>query len=317
MLPGRAGVSPGFLWLYPESMRWIGIVLVLGSATALAQDGDHQARASDAYDQGAALFVNGRFEEAGQWFMTAYRLAPSEAALLQGMRAYREARRLDVAGTLAVLLVSRYPSSASVSVASNIIDEAKRVHFHLMVECGDCRLEVDDRLQPGHSLFLEADSPHEVVAHFGPREVREFVSGSANEERTLQIAAPPEPIAEPETQLEPEESEPEPLTEQRSGREILPPAVFYSALGVTAVVGAVTIWATVDAYSGIDAFEEDPTIEAWRDGHRRERRMKALIGVTAGLAAVTAVMGALTRFSVGEDTEVTVGPAGVGVDGRF
>lgn len=297
-------------------MRGLVILLILGSTSVLAQDGNRQARASDAYDQGAALFVNERFEEAGQWFMTAYRLAPSEAALLQGMRAYREAHRLDIAGTLAVLLVSRYPGSQSVSVASNIIDEAKRVHFHLIVECDDCQLEVDERLQPGHSIFLQADSPHEVVGHFGPREVREFVTGGANEERTIQLEAPPEPEVVEEQEPEPEEEEAA-QTDSPSGREILPPAVFYTALGVTAVVGAVTIWATVDAYSGIDAFEENPTIEAWRDGNKRERRMKILIGVTAGLAAATAVMGALTRFSVGEDTNVSIGPAGVGVDGRF
>ena len=80
-------------------------------------------------------------------------------------------------------------------------------------------------------------------------------------------------------------------------------------------MGAVTVWSGINANNGVDAFEaaartaNSPGINAGGfptpadeaqalldEGNRRERRTNILIGVTAGMAATTAVLGVFTNW---------------------
>ncbi len=81
------------------------------------------------------------------------------------------------------------------------------------------------------------------------------------------------------------------------------PAVFGVALGVTAVLGAVTIWSGVDAINnpGADAVKKDcvglgTSCPAYQEGLSHQRRTNILIGVTSGTAAVTIILAIVTNW---------------------
>ncbi len=103
------------------------------------------------------------------------------------------------------------------------------------------------------------------------------------------------------------------------------PAWFYVSAGVTVGLGAVTIWSGVDTLGAKDDFDRlSPTLpqdEAQKlldDGHSKEKRTNALIGVTALGALAT---GAIGLFAVdwgkGQEVSVGLGPGGFLATGRF
>ena len=94
-------------------------------------------------------------------------------------------------------------------------------------------------------------------------------------------------------------------------------------LAVVAAALSVTAWSGVDAKNGVDAFESaarsasspginggaSPTPEQLAqslldEGRQKERRTNILIGVTAGMAVGTAVLGVFTNWK-GESRDAT------------
>jgi Ni/Co efflux regulator RcnB len=111
--------------------------------------------AAQAYDRAASLYVAGQYAEAGQWFMSAYRLAPARAALVQAVRSYQRAGDLARSGTLAVLLGEAYPNDASANeLVAQILEEAGRSTVLLTVQCQGCVVEVDGRLLATRGAYL-------------------------------------------------------------------------------------------------------------------------------------------------------------------
>ena len=78
--------------------------------------------------------------------------------------------------------------------------------------------------------------------------------------------------------------------------------MFYTSLGLTVALGALTTWSGVDTLSGVDAYEDNPTREAFEDGQDKERRTNILLGVTLSMAAVSIISLILTDFG-GDDDE--------------
>jgi hypothetical protein len=103
----------------------------------------------------------------------------------------------------------------------------------------------------------------------------------------------------------------------------LPLWVPLAALGATAVAGALTIWSGVDTLSARDAYVEMPTEAGYEDGVGLQTRTNVLIGVTVGLAAVTAVLFVFADMRREEEerlsASVAAGPEGgaVVVTGAF
>jgi hypothetical protein len=84
----------------------------------------------------------------------------------------------------------------------------------------------------------------------------------------------------------------------------LSPAWFFVGLGTTAVLGAVTVWSGVDTVSnpGEDAVRTGcvglgTDCPEYQEGLDKETRTNALIGVTASVAGITALLGLLTDWS--------------------
>jgi len=108
------------------------------------------------------------------------------------------------------------------------------------------------------------------------------------------------------------------MTSAEGGRGISP-IWFYLGLGATGIAGAATIVSGVDTANQHSHFvsqcgtdRDCPTLAS--NGQAAQTRTNVLLGVSAGLAAVTAVTVFFVRW---HDTRVGVSPVGVTATGRF
>jgi len=287
--------------------RWVTSIAItlslLFSVVAEAQspNGDernisveHRSEAADAYDQGTSAYLAERYELAAHWFERAYRLVPTSTALLQAVRAHYKAGSAIRAANLALLLRDRYPTDQRTKkTASSVIEAVKPTAVLVEANCEEeCTLELDGALVQHDTFFVSADVEHSLKAAFKTGETSTMVRGESGSTEAVRLGAPLPP--------------PPPL---------IPRWGFFSSLGATVALGAVTIWSGLDANNGVTAYEaaartaNSPGINAsgsptpadeaqalLEDGRNKERRTNILIGVTAGMAATTAVLGVFTNW---------------------
>jgi len=291
--------------------RWIPTfafaLCLLFSAVAAAEGADPQSvsvgdreKAADAYDQGTSAYLSERYELAAHWFERAYRLVPTSTALLQAVRAHHKAGNSIRAANLALQLRDGYPSDArSKQVANVVIATAKPMNVLVKAECEEeCTLEIDGALIQHPTFFVTPDVEHALKAAFDGGETSIFVQGAAGDIKAVTLDAPAPPAAPP-----------------------VPRWAFFSSLGATVALGAVTVWSGIDANNGVSAYESaartanspgingggSPTPQEQaqsllEEGRSKERRTNILIGVTATMAATTAVLGVFTNWK-GESRE--------------
>jgi len=284
-----------------RSRRWTAplalAVCLLATTSALAESTvsvRDREKAAEAYDQGTAAYLVKDYETAAHWFERAYRFAPTSTALLQAVRAHARSENAVRAANLALELRREYPDdSRAQRVANTVIEQASKENVLVRARCDDdCSLELDGALVRGRVFFVTPDSEHVLKAAFEEGETTIEVGGRAGDEVSVSLTAPLPPPPPP-----------------------VPRWAFFSSLGATAVLGAVTIWSGIDANRGVEAYESaartasSPGINAngsptpaeraqalLEDGERRERRTNILIGVTAGMAVTTAVLGVFTNW---------------------
>ncbi|MGB5812202.1 MAG: hypothetical protein WBG86_16820 [Polyangiales bacterium] len=284
--------------------RWGAVValtsFLLFSFVAEAQNAapaisvEDRAEAADAYDQGTSAYLADRYELAAHWFERAYRLVPNSAALLQAIRAHSRAGNAVRAANLSLVMRDKYPNDErAMPTALAAIDNARPIAVLVSTQCEKtCTLELDGAVIQDDTFFVSADVEHVIKAAFDNGETSAMVRGDAGSKQTVTLAAPLPPPPPP-----------------------VPRWAFFSSLGATAALGAVTIWSGIDANNGVDAFEAaartanspginsggspTPADEAQAlldSGQQKERRTNILIGVTAGMAASTAVLGIFTNW---------------------
>jgi len=291
--------------------RWIPplafTLCLLFSAVAAADRPDSPStsvgdreKAADAYDQGTSAYLSERYELAAHWFERAYRLVPTSTALLQAVRAHHKAGDSIRAANLALQLRDDYPSDArSKQVTDVVIASAKRTSVLVKAECEEeCTLELDGALIRHPTFFVTPDVEHALKAVFSDGETSVFVQGAAGDIEAVTLGAPAAPPPPP-----------------------IPRWAFFSSLGATVALGAVTVWSGIDANNGVGTYESaaqtanspginsggSPTPQEQaqsllEEGRSKERRTNILIGVTAGMAATTAVLGVFTNWK-GESRE--------------
>ena len=255
---------------------------------------ERRAKAAEAYDQGTSAYLIGRYELAAHWFERAYRLVPTSTALLQAVRAHYKAGNSVRAANLALQLRDEYPNDArSSEVAESIIASTKSTSVLVESNCEkQCTLELDGALIQHPTFFVTPDVEHSLKAAFDNGETSTYVQGAAGDVKNVAIAPPAPPPPPP-----------------------VPRWAFFSSLGATVALGAVTVWSGIDANDGVSAYESaartanspgingggSPTPEQQAqslldEGRQKERRTNILIGVTAGMAATTAVLGVFTNW---------------------
>jgi len=261
---------------------------------------EDRAKAAEAYDEGTAAYLAQDYDLAAHWFERAYRLVPTSAALLQAVRAYHKAGESIRAANLALELRNSYPNDERARAASDaVIESVKAENVLVDVRCDEqCTIEVDGTVLRHPVFFTTPDVEHSIKAAFASGETSTFVKGSPGDSEDLTLRAPVPPPPPP-----------------------IPRSAFFSSLGATVALGAVTVWSGIDANKGVSAYESaarsasspgindgdspTPAEQAQallEDGQSAERRTNILIGVTAAMAATTAVLGVFTNWK-GESRE--------------
>lgn len=286
---------------------------------------EERAKAAEAYDEGTSAYLAEHYELAAHWFERAYRLVPTSAALLQAVRAYHKAGEFLRAANLALELRASYPSDGRATRAADaVIGSVRDTSLLVDVRCNEtCALELDGTVVRHPKFFTTPEVEHTIKAGFATGETSTSVLGAPGDTERLALEAPLPPPPPP-----------------------IPRWTFFSSLGATVALGAATIWSGIDANQSVGTYESaartasspgindgsspTPAEQAQTlldDGQRKERRTNILIGVTAGMAAATAVIGVFTNWK-GESRQPSSkrveGSVGVGhkggafmIKGRF
>lgn len=310
-------------------------VLLLGACGLLAHAGPARAdeppsaerlkSAAEEYDRGRRAFLADDFEGASVHFESAYRDAPRAETLRLAIRARRKAKQNARAATLAAIAADRYPNDPpTAQAAKETLDETAPQLQELLIECAsECAITADGRVASQadgakHRLFLEPGS-HELGVSFklGGSTAR-HVDAKKGARDTIGFQAPAVEKA-PETGTK---------SETTTTTKPFGPVVFYVGVGVTAALGVGTALSGIDAKNspGVDAVRracagKDTSCPEYQDGKSAETRTNVLLGVTIGVAALTAVTGIfLTRWSsapVKVGAAPLPGGATIGATGTF
>ncbi|KPK54045.1 MAG: hypothetical protein AMJ63_04380 [Myxococcales bacterium SG8_38_1] len=261
---------------------------------------EDRAKAAEAYDHGTSAYLSEHYELAAHWFERAYRVAPTSAALLQAVRAHIKAGNSIRAADLAVELRDKYPEDERAKESADaIVARVAPTNVLVTATCDkECTLELDGALVRHSSFFVAPNVEHILKAAYDDGETSTSIRGEPGSVKKVTLVAPAAPPPPP-----------------------VPKWAFFSSLGATVALGAVTVWSGVDANRGVSAYETaaraanspginnggspTPAEQAeslLEDGQQKERRTNILIGVTATMAVSTAVLGVFTNWK-GESRE--------------
>ena len=335
---------------------FIGAVLLGTSFEGLAWAGDapsvEEVKAAESdFNKGREAYKAGNYDEAAEYFESADGHAPNERVIELAINARDKAGHLDRAATSAELALELYPNAQRIKkVAVPIVERAKAELFTVIVSCDEaCNLLDGSRIVHGEAatrrvVFL-TPGDHEIRASWSEgRVTSQQVSGKTGDTSNLEFKAPPIP-KKPESDVAPTvvaPSGPDRAEEKPHG---MPPIVFWSGVGATAVLGGVTIWSGIDTNknpgpdavraacnaSGASTIGSSAYTEChdlYDQGKAHELRTNILIAATSVVGAATAVIGGFfTNWSGKKEPEADTaritpwvtyanGPA-VGASGRF
>lgn len=114
----------------------------------------------------------------------------------------------------------------------------------------------------------------------------------------------------------------QPTVDAGAGPSGLSPSIFWIGLGVTGVMGGLTLWSGLDTQSANDDYEQytrqsdavfERGQELYDDAKGRQDRTNVFLGLTAALAVGTGVIAALTDFSGSGEASPAMGTPAVGL----
>jgi hypothetical protein len=317
----------------------LSCALALTAASARADtppDAAALQAAAEAFEQGSVAYKAEQWELAASRFETADLKVPSERALRMAIRARTAAEQHARAATLAQSAVERYPDDESTRKLADetLAAAAPRLH-RLEVHCGKpCVLALGRRAVVGQArrrwiVFVDPGEVTVSASFEGGGSEQQVVTAHAGGDNVLQLVpvpGAPAPIVDPEPDEPAVAPDDGAIAEPDDGPSwVQSPAVFATLLGLTAVVGAVTIWSGVDTLQspGTDAVREAcrgktpddcPELD---EGKSKQLRTNVLIGVTAGLGIVTVIVAAAaTDWNGAAPGRASLAPAiAVGPDG--
>lgn len=302
----------------------VAMTIGIASAASAQPTADDIRKAAEQFDLGRRAFKNQEYVEAAEHFEQADLFAPSAGALKLALQARLKAEQTQRAAVLAYLAQQRHGDNEDLmSIAKPVLAEAKK-EFHLLtVKCDEpCELIVGTKLVHGQpdterGIFLEPGT-HKVRANWSERRTQtkemKAAKGAAS---TLTFEAPPIP----------EEPEPVVVPPPGGGTDTgggsggqpgdggikddgggLPPGVFFTMAGVTAVLGGVTAWSGIDTQNnpGKDKVREEcrgqgDTCELYQEGVDKQNRTNILAGATAVVGVATIIVGIVTDWG-GDET---------------
>jgi len=307
------------------------LALVLGtSGVVYAQAGAAEPTpaqvktAAEAFDKGREAYKAEEYVDAAEQFEKADNNAPSSAAIELAVRARDKAGELDRAATLLSLALKRHPDDENLQkLWPDILKRATEKLFELNVTCDQpCDLTVGGKIAHG-----APDTQRTIYVAPGALTVRAGWSDNRSDSKQVQAEAggkgevsfvAPATAASSGMSKEPDEPvTPEPTVDptkdqgpaKKSGG--LPPAVFFTAAGLTVVAGGITVWSGIDTVNnpGADAVKtkcagQGESCPEYQEGLSKQKRTNVLIAVTGGLAAVSIVIAAVaTDWGGGKNSD--------------
>jgi hypothetical protein len=314
-------------------------------AEATAPGADQIQFAAREHDLGYRAYLDKQYDEAASHFENAFFAAPNPAELRSAIRARKDAGELARAATLAAIGQRRFPTDAATSKVATDTVALARAHVYEveLVSSAEYSAAIDAKIVSAERvkesrLFMNP-GPHELLVSWSDgRNVSVSISATEGGSETLHLDPPvppapvppapapvPPPGPAPALQTPPQEATAPPPATKPFG-----PAVFITGAALTGVGLGVTVWSGIYALNnpGKDAVKvacvgKGVDCPTYQTGLAHQTRTNVLIGVTSGLAAVTAVVGIFfTQWSpahaaVGVHLEPWLGSRQVGVEGSF
>lgn len=288
-------------------------------------DTAHLRAAAAAFDAGVGALKQKDFEAAATHFEAADAAVPSPKALRQAIKARSEASQGAQAATLAALALERYAGDEVLAkLARDTVEKFEPLLYKVRVSCAaPCLLSVGTQRVPGapgtrRVLFLDP-GPATVHATFPNRDgavtegaveakVDAKVDARAGDGGDLHLEPkkkappphPPEPEKASTNEVPPDDPRPEPPPPERRG---ISPVFFGVSLAATVGMGVTTIWSGVDTQNNPGAAAvisgckgQGTSCPLYQEGVSKQNRTNALIGTTAGAAALTIVLAVFTNW---------------------
>ena len=277
-------------------------------APAAAPDADRLKTAAEEFDAGRRAFKIRDFENSAAHFENADRDAPSPEALQSAILAWKEAAEPARAATLAAWGLARYPEQGPFSTyAKQIVSSVEKSLTRVEVSCSpDCSVIVDNKVMPfpdsATPVVYVAPGPHTVIAGWSDnRHLAQDINAVAGAVTPLRFEPPPvepTPAAGLGTAVAIAPAGSSDIAS--AGGKGLPPYVFFVGVGVTAVLGGVTIWSGLDTLHnpGKDAIatscappNNTTSCPEYQTGLSNQRRTNVLIAASGVAGLATAALG--------------------------
>ncbi|MBX3181926.1 MAG: hypothetical protein KIT72_11305 [Polyangiaceae bacterium] len=337
-----AGGQSGALGRFARRLTVVSLAALLGSSltsgltpsVAFAQSTSARQQAAARYDEGVEAFDAGDFARAAAAFMAADELAPSSEALANALTAaVRAGDHL-----LVVRVAERATTRAGVD--AEVVAQARRAQAYaasklaqLLLSCepAPCGLTLDGAVvKAGTHYVLPGNHSVVAVARDGHRSSRALDLSAGTSYRVQMYAtAAGEAARAPELQAErggvvaapeagmiirdfPSDSGSRSQPDAGLG---LPPWVFFTGVGLSAVAVGLTAVSGMDALQAKDELSSRPTVSERDAVQAKITRTDVLVGVSLGLAVLTTYLGVFQVDWGG--TEVGVGPGWVSARAHF
>lgn len=317
--------------MYKQCLTAMAIGAVLAAAPALAQTPEEEARVH--FEQGIALFEDGKFEQAAIAFERAYEIAPSFKILWNIGQVENELGHFAAAFDAYTRYLAEGEGRIPVSRAAKARKEIKRLEalvgkIRVDSEVGGALIFIDGRKQGATPLdepvFVDLGE-HEVVAKTGGDMIhRELVKVAGGEEVVVEIKAGVSKI-EPVGGDEGEEGSEGDSDGPKRVWTWVALGVGGAALAAGGAIGGVVMSKASDLED--DCPDKQCDTEAWKEVGKAEN-LAMTSNILFGVGAAAVVAGVVLFFVEpgGDDEEdpavslaPTIGPQGAGLSlgGRF
>jgi hypothetical protein len=317
-------------------------------AAANAPGADQIQFAAREHDLGYRAYLDKQYDEAASHFENAFFAAPNPAELRSAIRARKDAGELARAATLAAIGQRRFPSDAATSKFATDTVALARPHVYEvdLVSSAEYSAAIDAKIVSAERvkesrLFMNPGAHELLVSWSDGRNESVSINATEGGSETLHLdppvpPAPPAPIPPAPAPAPPLAPAPAPQTPPLESTTPPPatkpfgPAVFITGAALTGVGLGVTVWSGINTLDspGQNAVKnacvgKTEACTTYQTGLAHQTRTNVLIGVTGGLAAVTALVGVFfTQWSpahaaVGLHLDPWLGSRQVGVEGRF
>jgi hypothetical protein len=266
---------------------------------------DDRKAARQAFIDGQSSFKKGDYRHAAESFETAYKRAPHPDALWNAARSwFRAGEKTRAANLYAQYLQDAPPLARDRNSATDALRKLSPELGRLEIHATDVTdIRVDNEPLVGTSVYVNPGT-HVIQGRHDDRVVSRSQDVAAGATVSVALVAPPPERLNPTPPPSPPPLAPPPPPPSRG----LSPLVLLVGGGLTAGAGAVLIWSGVDTVNQKKLFDAAPTQGKLDAGRSKQTRTNVMIGVTAGLATLTAATAIfLVDWHSGDNKKVEVG----------